>query len=53
MDAPPDKEDCAPFAKVQGLMNQAGLCVPQILDWDAGHGFMLLSDLGGRPSSRL
>lgn len=48
MDAPPDKEDCAPFAKVQGLMNQAGLCVPQILDWDAGHGFMLLSDLGGQ-----
>ena len=48
MDAPPDKEDCAPFAKVQGLMNQAGLCVPQILDWDAVHGFMLLSDLGGQ-----
>ncbi|MDR3067226.1 MULTISPECIES: aminoglycoside phosphotransferase family protein [Comamonas] len=48
MDAPPDKEDCAPFAKIQRLMDQAGLCVPQILDWDAGHGFMLLSDLGGQ-----
>jgi len=47
MDAPPDKEDCAPFAKVQALMASAGLAVPQILDWDAAHGFMLLSDLGG------
>ena len=47
MDAPPDKEDCAPFAKVQALMASAGLAVPQILDWDAVHGFMLLSDLGG------
>lgn len=32
MDAPPDKEDCAPFAKVQALMASAGLAVPQILD---------------------
>ena len=46
MDAPPDKEDCAPFVKVQGLMAEAGLAVPQILDWNARHGFMLLSDLG-------
>ena len=28
MDAPPDKEDCASFVKIQGLMAQAGLCVP-------------------------
>lgn len=46
MDAPPDKEDCAPFVKVQTLMAQAGLRVPDILDWNAEHGFMLLSDLG-------
>jgi len=46
MDAPPDKENCAPFVQVQTLMARAGLCVPAILDWDAAHGFMLLSDLG-------
>lgn len=48
MDAPPDKEDCAPFVKIQALMAQAGLCVPQILDWDAPNGFMLLNDLGSQ-----
>ena len=48
MDAPPDKEDCASFVKIQGLMAQAGLCVPQILDWDAANGFMLLNDLGSK-----
>lgn len=46
MDAPPDKENCQPFVQVQGLMAAAGLNVPQILDWDAPGGFMLLSDLG-------
>lgn len=46
MDAPPDKENSAPFVKVAALMQAAGLRVPDILDWDANHGFMLLSDLG-------
>ena len=46
MDAPPDKENCAPFVKVAGLMAQAGLNVPQVLDWDQANGFMLLQDLG-------
>ena len=46
MDAPPDKENSEPFVKVQALLAQAGLNAPQILDWDAAHGFMLLSDLG-------
>lgn len=46
MDAPPDKEDCAPFVKVAGLMAEAGLNVPRVLDWDAPQGFMLLDDLG-------
>ena len=48
MDAPPDKEDCAPFVKVAALMAQAGLNVPRVLDWDAVLGFMLLDDLGTR-----
>jgi aminoglycoside/choline kinase family phosphotransferase len=46
MDAPPEKEDSRPFVKVALLMQQAGLRVPEILDWDQAHGFLLLSDLG-------
>ena len=46
MDAPPDKENCQPFVQVARLMDAAGLKVPRILDWDEGHGFMLLTDLG-------
>ncbi|MBM3386816.1 MAG: aminoglycoside phosphotransferase [Betaproteobacteria bacterium] len=46
MDAPPDKENCAPFVHVAGLMKGAGLRVPEVLDWQREHGFMLLTDLG-------
>ncbi|MEO7938771.1 MAG: phosphotransferase [Burkholderiaceae bacterium] len=46
MDAPPDKEDCAPFVRVAALMARAGLRVPDVLDWNQAHGFLLLSDLG-------
>ncbi|NNU44807.1 aminoglycoside phosphotransferase family protein [Ramlibacter montanisoli] len=46
MDAPPEKEDCAPFVKVAGLMADAGLLVPRVLAWDQPQGFMLLDDLG-------
>ncbi len=46
MDAPPDKEDCAPFVKVAGLLHDAGLNAPTVLAWDAPNGFMLLNDLG-------
>jgi aminoglycoside/choline kinase family phosphotransferase len=48
MDAPPDKEDCRPFAKVAQLMHAAGLHAPQVLAWDEARGFMLLSDLGAQ-----
>ncbi len=48
MDAPPDKENCEPFVKVAGLMAEAGLNVPTVLDWDRAGGFMLLQDLGTR-----
>jgi aminoglycoside/choline kinase family phosphotransferase len=48
MDAPPDKENSAPFVKVADLMRIAGLRVPEILSWDASNGFMLLSDLGAQ-----
>jgi aminoglycoside/choline kinase family phosphotransferase len=48
MDAPPDKEDCEPFVKVAGLMADAGLNAPRVLEWDRAGGFMLLEDLGTR-----
>ena len=48
MDAPPEREDCAPFVKVAHLMAQAGLNVPRVLAWDQPQGFMLLDDLGTR-----
>ncbi|WP_198970737.1 aminoglycoside phosphotransferase family protein [Xylophilus sp. ASV27] len=46
MDAPPEKEDCAPFVQVAGLMAGAGLRVPRILAWEQALGFLLLDDLG-------
>jgi len=46
MDAPPDKEDSAPFVKVATLLQQAGIHCPQVLDWNQAQGFMLLTDLG-------
>ncbi len=46
MDAPPQHEDCAPFVRIAGLLQAGGLRVPEVLDWDRGHGFLLLGDLG-------
>ena len=48
MDAPPDKEDCAPFIKIAHLLEDAGVHAPHIHQYDAAQGFMLLSDLGNR-----
>ena len=48
MDAPPDKENSKPFVQVAELMRTAGLLAPEVLAWDEGLGFMLLSDLGAR-----
>ncbi|OUM01436.1 aminoglycoside phosphotransferase family protein [Variovorax sp. JS1663] len=46
MDAPPAKENSAPFVQVARLMHEAGLTVPQVLEWDETQGFLLLDDLG-------
>jgi aminoglycoside/choline kinase family phosphotransferase len=46
MDAPPDKENCHPFVAVDRLLDEGGVNVPHILNWDEAQGFMLLSDLG-------
>jgi aminoglycoside/choline kinase family phosphotransferase len=46
MDAPPDKEDCAPFLQVADLFAAAGAHVPAIHAQDLKAGFLLLEDLG-------
>jgi aminoglycoside/choline kinase family phosphotransferase len=46
MDAPPDKEDSRPFIHVAGLLRDAGLNAPQVLEADLAQGFLLLTDLG-------
>ena len=46
MDAPTALEDCRPFIKVAGLMNDAGVHAPKILAQDLAQGFLLLTDLG-------
>jgi len=48
MDAPPVHEDVRPFVHIAGLMIDAGLHAPRIIEQDAEHGFLLLSDLGNR-----
>jgi len=46
MDAPPDKEDTAPFIKVAQLFSQAQVNVPQIIQQHTEQGFLLLEDFG-------
>lgn len=46
MDAPPPQEDVASFVQVAALLHGAGLNAPQVIEQDAEHGFLLLSDLG-------
>jgi aminoglycoside/choline kinase family phosphotransferase len=46
MDAPPEKEDSAPFIDIAGRLRQAGLKAPAILDFDLQQGFGLLEDFG-------
>jgi len=46
MDAPPDKEDVAPFVSVARRLAGMGLNVPIVLAREPDQGFLLLSDLG-------
>ena len=48
MDAPPGKEDLAPYIHVAGILAGAGVNVPRVLAQDAARGFLLLTDLGSR-----
>jgi aminoglycoside/choline kinase family phosphotransferase len=49
MDAPPDKEDVAPFLKVAALLAGCGVHVPQVHASDSNRGLVLLEDLGSDP----
>lgn len=46
MDAPPDEEDCRPFVRIAGYLEQMGLNSPRVLEADPERGFLLLTDLG-------
>jgi N-acetylmuramate 1-kinase len=46
MDAPPGEEDCRPFVRIAGYLEQMGLNSPRVLRADPERGFLLLSDLG-------
>lgn len=46
MDAPPEKEDSAPFVDVAQRLRSAGLNAPSILSFDLDKGFGLLEDFG-------
>jgi N-acetylmuramate 1-kinase len=48
MDAPPGKEDLAPFLKIAKMLAGMNLNVPMVLARDVDRGFLLLSDLGSR-----
>jgi aminoglycoside/choline kinase family phosphotransferase len=49
MDAPPDKEDIAPYLKVTRLLSACGVHVPTIEAVDETRGLILLEDLGSTP----
>jgi len=46
MDAPPDKEDLAPFLKVGRILRDIGVNAPVVLARDSARGLLLLSDFG-------
>ncbi|MGD8566617.1 MAG: phosphotransferase [Gammaproteobacteria bacterium] len=46
MDAPPERENTAPYIRIARMMAEMGLNVPRVLEQDKEQGFLLLSDLG-------
>ena len=49
MDAPPEKEELAPFVRIAQRFAALGLHVPEVLGCDLGAGLALLTDLGRIP----
>ena len=46
MDAPPEREDCAPFIDIAARLRAAGLNAPRIIAKDTERGFLLLEHGG-------
>lgn len=46
MDAPPEKEDSAPFVDIARRLRSAGLNAPEVMAFDLQKGFGLLEDFG-------
>ncbi|MBJ9955815.1 aminoglycoside phosphotransferase family protein [Acinetobacter courvalinii] len=46
MDAPPEKEDCAPFVNIDEFFDKNGVRVPHIVAKDLTLGLLLLEDFG-------
>lgn len=46
MDAPPEKEDCAPFVNIDEFFDQHGVRVPHIVAKNLTQGLLLLEDFG-------
>lgn len=46
MDAPPEKEDCLPFVKIDEFLDQHGVRVPHIVAKNLEQGLLLLEDFG-------
>jgi|GEM_PF-1640 len=46
MDAPPDKENIAPWLDIGARLHRAGLHVPEVFAVDRAQGFILMEDLG-------
>ncbi len=46
MDAPPDKEDSAPFLDIARFLHPYGVAVPRIVQEDLQQGYLLLEDFG-------
>jgi N-acetylmuramate 1-kinase len=49
MDAPPGKEDIAPYLKVSALLESTGAHVPHVYQADLKRGFIVMEDLGSTP----
>ncbi len=48
MDAPPEKENIAPWLDIGARLHGAGLHVPEVFAVDRAQGFILMEDLGSR-----
>jgi aminoglycoside/choline kinase family phosphotransferase len=49
MDSPSAEDSAGAFVRVAGLIQNAGLNGPRVLEFDPAQGFMLLDDLGDTP----